>query len=286
MSLLIADSGSTKTDWALISDASVKQYKTEGLNPHYHSTESFKRVIKEELLPKINCTSITHIMFYGAGCDNHAKNNEIRDIFNLSFPTAKTDIFEDLFGAARACCLDKPGIICILGTGSNSCLYNGNQIIEQIPSLGFILGDEGSAGSFGKELINRYYRDEIPEDLRCQLEYYYDMQLNHIFEGIFEKKQMSRFVASYSAFLGKHSGHTFVNNMLRKGFDKFITQIVLKYRNPHTYDINFVGSLGHAYQHLLKELLSSHQLTPGIFIKSPMKRLIKFHTEYDISTNS
>lgn len=278
MSLLVADSGSTKTDWAFISNNTFKQYKTEGLNPRYYSLDSIKRVVEEELQPKINSTPISHILFYGAGCDSKAKKNDIKGIFNTAFPSAKTEIFEDLMGAARASCLDKPGIACILGTGSNSCLYDGTQIVQQIPSLGFILGDEGSAGFFGKQLINRYYRDEIPNDLKSKLEQQYDMNIDKIFDGIYNHDQMSRFVASYSSFLGNHSDHPFVQDMLRDGFENFITRIVLKYRDARSYDINFVGSLGCAYQAMLKGLLAKHQLTSGVFIKSPMKRLVKFHT--------
>lgn len=279
MSFLVADSGSTKTDWALISNHSVQRYQTEGLNPYFHSPNSIESVLKNDLKPTIKGQEVNHILFYGSGCDCEAKIRGMNNILNQVFPGAEANVHEDLLGAARACCFNEPGIVCILGTGSNSCRYDGTHIVQQIPSLGFILGDEGSAGYFGQKLINHYYRNEIPEDLACELEQYYDMNLDSISEGIYNNDQSSRFVASYSSFLGEHNDHHFVRQMLRDGFENFITRIVLQYQNARSYTVNFVGSLGCAYQGMLKELLAKHKLMPGVFIKSPIDRLIEFHSQ-------
>ncbi|MDR8390777.1 hypothetical protein NC796_06495 [Aliifodinibius sp. S!AR15-10] len=279
MSLLIADSGSTKTDWALISNHSVKQYKTEGLNPYFHSSKSIEKVLKNDLKPDLEGKNVNHILFYGSGCDSEPKITSMTNILKRVFPGAEASVHEDLLGAARACCFDKPGIVCILGTGSNSCRYDGTRIVQQIPSLGFILGDEGSAGYFGQKLINHYYRNEIPSDLARKLEWYYDMDLDSIFDGIYNNDQSSRFVAFYSSFLGEHNDHHFIREMLCNGFENFISRIVLQYQDARSYKVNFIGSLGCAYQAILKELLTKHLLTPGVFIKSPMDRLVEFHNQ-------
>src|SRR5680860_449508 len=157
MSYLIADSGSTKTEWRLEGKDSSKTIFTEGLNPYYHTVQSIRDVLKLYLLPEIENEKPTGIYFYGAGCDHKNKNKILHDALQCCFPDSSIEIQHDLLAAARACFLNEPGIACILGTGSNSCLYDGQKIVEHIPSLAFILGDEGSAGYFGKKLINKYF---------------------------------------------------------------------------------------------------------------------------------
>ncbi|MFH5833668.1 hypothetical protein ACG2F4_11635 [Halalkalibaculum sp. DA3122] len=279
MSVLIADSGSTKTDWALLAGGTVQRYKTEGLNPYFHSTESIKSVLRSGLRPSLREHAVECILFYGSGCDSPEKITGMEKALNQVFPGVRAEVHEDLLGAARACCFDQPGIVSILGTGSNSCRYDGTRIVQQIPSLGYILGDEGSAGFFGQQLLNRYYRDELPADLKTTLEQEYEMDLELIVEGIYHNEQSSRYVASFSSFLGENRGHPYVQSMLESGFREFIERIILKYESPEDYQIHFIGSLGHAYRGMISRLLTSYDLTPGKFIQRPMQRLIEFHTQ-------
>jgi len=278
MSILIADSGATKTEWCLKRDDRTVTYHTEGLNPYYHTIESIKRVVENSLKSKLNAEELEGIYFYGAGCDSEEKNQIVEEALRTIFSETPVNVYHDLLGAARACFMHEAGIACILGTGSNSCLYDGTKIIEHIPSLAFVLGDEGSAGYFGKKLINKYFRKEIPDDLREDLENNYNMSLDYITSGLYDGSQKSRFIASYGAFLGEHANHPFIKEMLHEGFENFITRIVLKYTNATDYEVRFVGSVAYAYRKLITEILEENGLEAGLFIRKPMKRLVEFHS--------
>jgi N-acetylglucosamine kinase-like BadF-type ATPase len=279
MAYLIADSGATSTKWCVISDELTKSYYTEGLNPYYHTTQSISNVINTDLLPKLEDYHIDEIHFYGAGCDTPEKDEDIYKPLSAAFPDASIQVEHDLLGSARACFMDKPGIACILGTGSNSCLYDGENVIEHIESLSFILGDEGSAGYFGKKLLNSYFRYEIPDELRKELELKYNMDLNYVVSGVYDKQQPSRFVASYAQFLGEHEDHPFAKSILREGFENFINRILKSYTDWESHKVSFVGSVAFAHQELIKEILKKEGFTPGSFFRNPLDRLIEYHTQ-------
>ena len=278
MTYLIADSGATKTKWCLESDSVSESFYTEGLNPYYHTTSTISDVINKELVPKLKGHHVDAIYFYGAGCDSPVNEDTVYKSLNAIFPDAKMDVEHDLLGSARACFFDKPGIACIFGTGSNTCLYDGKKIQEHIPSLAFILGDEGSAGYFGKKLINSYFRFEVPDDLKKELEEAHNMDLNHIMTSVYEGSQTSRFVASYARFLGEHTGHPWVDKILREGFNSCITRIIKNYTDAASHKVSFVGSVAHAHQDLIKELLNEEGLQCGSFYRNPLDRLITYHT--------
>ena len=279
MSILIADSGATKTEWCLKGKDGITKIVTEGLNPYYHTTGSIQSVVMNSLKPKVSSDEVEHIYFYGAGCDSEEKKNIVHDALKNRFKKATIHVYHDLLGAARACFFNEAGIACILGTGSNSCLYDGEKIVKHIPSLAFILGDEGSAGYFGKKLINSYFRYEIPDDLIDDLEEKYDMSLDYITKGLYDNPQKSRFIASYGAFLGEHPDHPFIKNMLHEGFENFITRIVMKYPDAEKYEVRFIGSVASAHQDMIKEILRENGMTPGLFVRAPMDRLVEFHSE-------
>jgi N-acetylglucosamine kinase-like BadF-type ATPase len=277
MAYLIADSGATKTEWRLAGNTNSEIFFTEGLHPYYHTTDSIEDVLSEHLIPKLNERTVDKIYFYGAGCDRSERNAIVEKALQTHFPDADTEIKEDQMAAARACFFDKPGIPCILGTGSNSCLYDGNTIIEHIPPLGFILGDEGSAAYFGKKLINHYFRNEVPDSLKEKLEQSFNMSLAHIMHDLYHRPQQSRFIASYSKFLGNHEGHPFIKKMLREGFKAFINRIVKKYTNAAAYEVGFVGSVACAHQSLIEEILQEEGLKSGPFIQEQMDQLVEYH---------
>lgn len=278
MSILIADSGATKTEWCLKGADGVTKIATEGLNPYYHTTGSIQSVVMNSLKPKVSSEEVEHIYFYGAGCDSEEKKGIVHDALKNRFKKAEIHVYHDLLGAARACFFDEAGIACILGTGSNSCLYDGKKIVKHIPSLAFILGDEGSAGYFGKKLINSYFRYEIPDDLVDDLEEKYDMSLDYITKGLYDNPQKSRFIASYGAFLGEHPDHPFIKEMLHEGFENFITRIVMKYPDAEKYEVRFIGSVASAHQEMIKEILTENGMKPGLFVRKPMGRLVEYHS--------
>ena len=279
MSILIADSGATKTEWCLWEEGESRTITTEGLNPYYHTPDSIREVVKKNLIPELNPDDVKQIFCYGAGCDSEEKDREVYVALNDCFKAAELHVYHDLLGAARACFHSEPGIACILGTGSNSCLYDGEKIVEHIPSLAFILGDEGSAGYFGKKIINSYFRRELPPELEKAFEADYNTSLEHITQGVYDGQQKSRFIASYGAFLGEHADHPFIRAMLREGFEDFITRIVMKYTDAKNYEVRFIGSVAYAHQQLISEILRANGLKPGAFIRKPMQRLVEFHTQ-------
>lgn len=276
--ILIADSGATKTEWRLIDHSTTKQtIHTEGLNPYYHTEASTIEVLKNNLLPELTTNDIEHIYFYGAGCDNPEKVDRVQQAIESCFTETDVNVYHDLLAAARACCMHEPGIACILGTGSNSCLYDGKHIEEHIPSLAFILGDEGSAGYFGKMLINRYFRKEIPDDLIAPLEENYNMDLDFIMDKLYNGAQFSRFIASYGKFLGDHEHHPYIEKMLHEGFNTFITRIIKKYTNAASYEVSFVGSVARAHQEQITTILDKQGLKTGSFVQNPMDNLVRYH---------
>lgn len=278
MNQLIADSGATKTEWCLTGGEERRLLKTEGLNPYYHDAESIREVVEREVLPRLAGRGVERIHFYGAGCDGPRKKELVARALEPLFPHSGIDVYHDLLGAARACFLGEAGIACIIGTGSNTCLYDGQRITEHIPSLAFILGDEGSAAWFGRKLINDYFRFEIPPDLREDLEERHDMSLGHITCGTYEGRQKSRFVASYAAFLGNHREHPYVKALLREGFENLVDRIILKYSGAPEREVRFVGSVAWSYRELLTEILRERGVTVGLFIRNPMERLVRFHS--------
>jgi N-acetylglucosamine kinase-like BadF-type ATPase len=279
MTSLIADSGATSTKWCVIISNEISEaYYTEGLNPYYHTAQSISNVINGELMPKVKGHQINQIHFYGAGCDTPEQNQKLFKPLHAAFPKAAIEVKHDLLGSARACFFNEPGIACILGTGSNSCLYDGKSVIEHIPSLSFILGDEGSAGYFGKKLLNSYFRYELPDELKEKLDSSYNMDLNYIISGVYEGQQISRFVASYARFLGDHQDHPFAKAMLREGFENFINRLLKNYTNFESYKVSFVGSVAFAHQELISEILEGEGFIPGSFFRNPLDRLIAFHT--------
>ncbi len=274
---LIADSGATKTAWRLIGEGTGKSLVTEGLNPYYHSPGNIRNIVKEGILPETGEAGIEAVRFYGAGCDGPRKREQVAEALAPLFPRADIRVHHDLLGAARACFLREEGLACIIGTGSNTCYYDGEKIAEHIPSLAFVLGDEGSAGWFGKRLINDYFRREVPEPLRSALEEGYNMDLDHITRGTYEGTQPSRFVASYAAFLGDHREHPYVGEMLREGFERLADRVLLKYRDAKRHEVRFVGAVAWSYRELISHILQERDMRAGLFLKDPMDRLVEYH---------
>lgn len=282
MSILIADSGSTKAEWCLAGEGEHRNFETDGLNPYYHTAQSISDVLVHNLAKEIDSAAVETVWFYGAGCDGEDKNKTVEQALRSIFGNAAIHVHSDLTAAARACFFREAGIACILGTGSNSCLYDGEAVLEQIPSLGFILGDEGSAGWFGRKLINSYFRRELPDDLKSLLEEEHEMSLDRIMKGAYGGAQKSRFVASYASFLGRHNEHPFIRNMLEEGFEDFISRVVMKYTDATNREVRFIGSVAFEHQELIRDILNRHGMKPGLFFRKPMPRLVEYHTKEDL----
>jgi glucosamine kinase len=278
--LLLADSGSTKTEWCLVApDGSTRTAFTGGLNPYYHTEESITEILRGHLIPEIGVSSVDAIYFYGAGCTGDERTEMLSGVLKSVFGTPEVEVHSDILGSVRAVCGRQPGIAGILGTGANSCQYDGEKIVDNVPVLGFILGDEGSAGYFGRKVLQGYFYREMPEELKKDLESEYDMQRSVILENVYKKSQPNTYVAGFARFAGKHADHSYMRAILKAGLEECVERHILKYRGAETMPVGFVGSVAYYNADLLREVLVEKGLKPGEIIKNPMPNLVKYHSE-------
>lgn len=280
--ILIADSGSTKTDWCYGTEtANCKIVQTEGINPFHQSEEKIRSIIHDELLPQLDTPlqRCTAIYFYGAGC-LPSKTASITQVLQEYFPSADIFVETDLLGAARALCKDKAGIACILGTGSNSCLYDGEKIIRNIPPLGYILGDEGSGAYLGKRFIGDCLKGQLPEILQHGLQEKLNLTISEILDNVYRRPQANRFLASLTPYIYEHKRMPQVHAFLLDCFGEFFRRNVLLY--PQMYPVSFVGSIAWFFHEELEESAHSFHIPLGIFIKNPIDELMHYHlSHYD-----
>lgn len=277
--VLIADSGSTKTDWCLcLNGQTIHRIQTQGINPYHQSEEAIAQVLNEELYPFIkNIKANTRVVFYGAGCANDTACTRVKKAIIECLGTADTTIHSDLLGAARALCGHEEGIACVLGTGSNSCLYNGKEIIANIPPLGYILGDEGSSAVLGRRLVGDCLKNQLPENVRNEFLNEYNLTQEIILEKVYRQPLANRFLASLTPFLSKHREVVEVHRLLTESFTDFFVRNVKQYRRPWL-PIHFVGSIAHAFSAELKEAAENLGMEIGIIEQSPINRLVEYHS--------
>lgn len=286
--ILIADSGSTKTDWCLCKKGTVLcSIQTQGINPYHQSEEAIEAVLHEELLPQLtqhsafNIQNSLDIVFYGSGCANETACNRIKKAIHKVLETKGITVHSDLLGAARALCGHEEGIACVLGTGSNSCLYNGKEITANTPPLGYILGDEGSSAVLGRRLVGDCLKNQLPEAIRDEFLTEYGLTQEIILEKVYRQPLANRFLASLTPFLSKHREVPEVHNLLVESFVAFFVRNVKQYRRPWL-PIHFVGSIANAFAPELKEAAESLGMELGTIMRSPMEGLIKYHTSGEV----
>lgn len=286
--ILIADSGSTKTDWCLCNQGTILcNIQTQGINPYHQSEEAIEAVLREELLPQLtqhsafNIQNTIDIVFYGSGCANENACNRIKKAIHKVLETKDITVHSDLLGAARALCGYEEGIACVLGTGSNSCLYNGKEITANTPPLGYILGDEGSSAVLGRRLVGDCLKNQLPEAIRDEFLTEYGLTQEIILEKVYRQPLANRFLASLTPFLSKHREVPEVHNLLVESFVAFFVRNVKQYRRPWL-PIHFVGSIANAFAPELKEAAESLGMELGTIMRSPMEGLIKYHTSGEV----
>ena len=273
---LIADSGSTSTHWYLKNKNKWSLFKTEGYNPYYFSSQEVVQSITSALVEQFQFELIQSLSFYGAGCSNEQTAGVILSALSTIFPKATIQMGDDLIAASRATAGHERGICCILGTGSNSCVYDGDKIIHKIPSLGYILGDEGSGSQIGKSLITAYFYQELPKDLDQALSKFYPMDKHQIIEGLLQHKTPNRYLASFVGFCIIHQQHPYMQQLIGRCFDDFLGRHVLKYPESRQLPIHFVGSIAQGFERLLGQRLSHHKLRKGKVFKSPFPALLEY----------
>lgn len=278
--ILIADCGSTKTDWCLLNDGEVKKRVfTGGMNAVMLTEEEIAGRIADELMPQLGDEPVDSVFFYGAGCLAEEVCDNVRRAISQNIPSAKTiEVDTDLLAAARALCGRNPGIACIMGTGSNSCYYDGVKIVENVSPLGFILGDEGSGAVLGKILVGDVLKNQLPPDLCQKFLTKYDLDRLTIIRRVYREPQANRFLASVTPFLLENITHPAIHELVVKSFKAFFKRNVLQYERAQELTVNFVGSIAWYYRDVLAKAAEASGCMVGNIIKSPMDGLIAYHS--------
>ncbi|MCD8388042.1 MAG: ATPase [Bacteroidales bacterium] len=288
--ILIADCGSTKIDWC-VADYSVsnnpivKRFETCGMNAVLLTPEEMRERISQEMLPQLDtdlANKITDVYFYGAGCISPAVCGNVADAIRHSLPNAKVEVATDLLGAARALCGRRRGVACILGTGSNSCYYDGEKIARNVSPLGYILGDEGSGAVLGKLLVGNVLKGQLPDDLCEAFLKQYDLDNLSIIDRVYRKPQPNRFLASLSPFIKQNIDRPEMHQMAVEAFRAFFKRNLDNYKTeaPEGCKANFIGSIAHHYRDVLSEAAKDSGWEIGIIEKSPMDGLIEYHRNF------
>ncbi|MDR0969421.1 MAG: ATPase [Lentimicrobiaceae bacterium] len=277
---LLIDSGSTKTDYSFLKNGCVKRtFQTSGYNPYYHTPAQITTVLKTEFPNDLPFDDVTKIVYYGSGCSTETNCLVIADALQFFFKKAHIKVHHDLLAAAHALLGRSEGIACILGTGSNSCYYDGENILENVPSLGFMLGDEGSGATIGRELLKAYFYGEFPEDLAQKFSEMFPLTLDAILTEVYQGKKPSKFIASFAPFAKAHETHPTIKKLLAKVFDAFIDAQLSKYSRYQEVPVGFIGSIAYYFNDSLRERLSNANIQMGTVLPSPSKGLIRYYSE-------
>lgn len=276
--ILIADSGSTKTSWCLLDKGKETIFfNTEGYNPYYVDSNYISESIFADISKDVELDKVSEIYFYGAGC-SEAKSSIVVDALRTVFPNAITiEVKSDLLAAARSVLGREEGFVAILGTGTNSCVYDGDDIVRQVDSLGFILGDEGSGAYLGKSILIAYSRGYLPDDLKELFWETYQLTPLEIINKIYTQPLPNRFSATFSQFAGENVSHPFVQELVKKSFRDFFTNIISHYSNFNKYALNCVGSVAHNYLPYLEEVAQEFDMNIGNIVRNPLQGLVKYH---------
>ena len=276
--ILIADSGSTKTDWVLTNHlTAVKSFKTPGFNPYFVTTEEVRSILDDVFNEQIRRDDVDAVYFYGAGCSSQPKQAVINDALKSLFPGKKTEVEHDMLAAARALFSNTPGIACILGTGSNACVYDGKEITESLFSLGYMFGDEGSGAHLGKTYIADHLKEKAPAEIMAAFLERYELSREEILTEIYKKPNPNRFLASFTHFLKERISHPYVYDLVKSSFDSFFREQVCQFTNFRQFTLGCIGSVAYHFQDVFMNVAAEHKVTVNQFMISPMEGLIKFH---------
>ncbi|MBR5117188.1 MAG: ATPase [Muribaculaceae bacterium] len=278
--ILIADSGSTKIDWCLLNGKKkVAQIFTTGMNALLMTEEEMAECIMNELMPSLRGYDVTEIYYYGAGIISDEIKNQVINALKRNMPHVnKIEVDTDLLGAARALCQREPGIACILGTGSNSCYYDGEKVVDNVSPLGYILGDEGSGAVLGKLLVGDVLKKQLPEHLCEKFLKEYNLDRTTIIDRVYRKPAANRFLAQFAPFLEHNINEPSIKAIVMRSFTDFFERNVANYPNYKKLPCNFVGSIALLQKDVLVEAANKLGITIGNIIQAPMEGLIKYHS--------
>lgn len=277
--ILVADSGSTKCDWILIDNQNV-HHKTHsmGFNPFFHDGDTVYNNLMENKLFQEQRNNVDAVYFYGAGCSSSERNIIIELGLRRVFENASYVLVDhDLKGAALATSKGFEGISCIIGTGSNSCYFDGQEVHEEVPALGYILGDEASGAYFGKIMVSEWLYHRLPEDISSDFQNEYNLTKEGIFEATYNLPDPNVYLASFMPFIGKHAQHPYLQEMLFNGLDRFAEIHILCYHNYKDVPVHFVGSVAYYFKDILEEVAKKRGFTLGTIEKRPVEPLAEYH---------
>lgn len=274
---LIAESGSSKTQWRIAGDGATIEIETKGINPFFASEDFILGELQSSALSQYQ-NKINRIVFYGSGCSHEERNNYLKNILKNYFPLA-TDILvdHDLLAACIALFGNDHGIACIIGTGSNSCVYTDGEITQNVPALGYILGDEASGSYLGKEILKHYIYKTLPKDIHDYIVSEYKINKEDIFEAVYKQPLANRFLASFAKIASQFRNHSFIQEILLRGFDEFVRYHIVCYPEAKKYPISFVGSIASVFEDELSTAMKKHGLTISKIDKNPIDALVRYY---------
>lgn len=274
--IIVADSGGSKIDWRLLKkDGTIGQANTVGFNPYYQPIDHLKK-ITEELLPQIQ-EDVSKIFFYGTGVSSEKNVQSIQAVFLTHFPKATIEVGWDLLAAARALCGREPGIACILGTGSNSCLYDGKKIIDNVANLGWILADEGSGTYLGKQLVFDYFRKEMPETLAKRFHARFPWSREEVLEKVYQQEKPGAFLASFAKFIFQHLKEPYCYKLAYQAFSGFFENNIMKYDNYQNLKVHFTGSIGFYFSDVVRQVANDKGISVKNILEGPIAGLTLYH---------
>lgn len=278
----IVDSGSTKSDWVILDDFKKVFLKTEtiGFNPNFINKELIVPEIEKNTSLSTVKNSVTKIYFYGSGCGVQQNCDIIIEELGKVFIGAEIIVKEDLTAAAYAAYRGKPAIVCILGTGSNSCYFNGETIKIQLPSLGFLVGDEGSGSAIGKQLVRRFFMQKLPADLSSEFEETYKLTVEEALKNMYHTSRPNAYLADFNKFVVERKDHPYLQKMVHDEMLSFFDYQVLPYMESRDAEINFIGSIAYYYEDILRSAAAELNLTVGQIVQKPIESLVGYHIQY------
>jgi glucosamine kinase len=275
--IIVADSGGSKIDWRFLKkDKTIGQANSAGFNPYYQPIDHLKNIIKDSLLPHIS-EPVTKIFFYGTGVSSEKNQQVIKDSFAEHFREANIEIGWDLLAAARALCGQEPGIACILGTGSNSCQYDGKTIVDNVANLGWILADEASGTHLGKQLIFDYFRKNMPEKLADQFHARFPWSREEVLEKVYQQEKPGAFLASFAKFIFQHLKEPYCYKLVYNSFSTFYENNVMKYKGYKEMKVHFTGSIAFYFSDLLRQVANDKGITVKNILEGPIAGLTLYH---------
>lgn len=283
---IIVDSGGTKADWSIVSNGQkIAAFKSKGFQPFVQSKEEMKDLLQDIVEQHNSLSTAERIYYYGTGCSDREQQEYLKSLMKPFFPNAQIRVRGDLYGAALACCGLEEGIVGILGTGSNSCKFDGKRITENVPSLGFILGDDGSGVSIGKKLIKDYFYDGMPEDLRAAFEKLIPGHRQELLDKLYRQQKPNAYLASFARFAGDNRTEPYITNLVKDRFRIFVRNQIKKYTSSPNNSVHFVGSIAFYWRNELAEVLEEEGFTLGKLISAPIDALTHFHLNFELEEN-